>query len=132
LGAPEEQREVKEIANKMKETKHSLSLDSFLLVAQSIDFKNSIGALIDPIKEVLTTTADVAVVKKLQDVLVQLVQGLKMNPSVDVKDMLLHTYFLIKQNMDPGRIDEENRKKEKKKAKVGFAAFIQLDIAMQC
>jgi U3 small nucleolar RNA-associated protein 20 len=137
LGVAEEQRSEAKIQHSMKETKKSYALDSFQLMAQAVDFKQSSLALIGPVKDTLAGTgislteenstmkqSDVVLIKKLSDVLDQIVIGFKQNSSVKAEDLFVFCYLMIKENMDgdgsaaaedekPRELTEEEKKKQK-------------------
>lgn len=113
LGVAEEQRQEAKIQHSMKETKKSYSLDSFQLIAQAIDFAASSHTLVSPVREALIGAggslatenstfkqSDVQLIKKLSDILDQIVIGLKQNTSVQAKDLFVFCFLMIKENMD--------------------------------
>ncbi|KAF9975229.1 U3 snoRNP protein [Actinomortierella ambigua] len=117
------EKDTEEITGKMKEAKSNLSFHSFELLAGVIEFKN-MGLIMVPIKEVLSETEVVKVVRKADEVLRRLATGLNNNPRFDTQDVLIFCHGLVAQNLALSRSKEEI-KKERSRQEVNFTVNLK-------
>ncbi|KAF9926096.1 U3 snoRNP protein [Linnemannia zychae] len=112
------EKETEEITNKMKEAKSNLSFHSFELMAGIIEFKN-IGLIMIPLKEILSESEAVKVMRKVDEVMRRLATGLNSNPRFETKETLIFCHGLISQNLELSKTKEET-KKEKSRMEINF------------
>ncbi|KAG0232192.1 U3 snoRNP protein [Actinomortierella wolfii] len=126
------EKETEEITGKMKEAKSNLSFHSFELLAGVIEFKH-MGLIMVPIKEVLSETEVVKVVRKVDEVLRRLATGLNNNPRFDTQDVLIFCHGLISQNLALSRSKEEV-KKERSRQEINFTVNLKRPgaVTMDC
>ncbi|KAF9166281.1 U3 snoRNP protein [Actinomortierella ambigua] len=126
------EKDTEEITGKMKEAKSSVSFHSFELLAGVIEFKN-MGIIMVPIKEVLSETEVVKVVRKTDEVLRRLATGLNNNPRFDTQDVLIFCHGLVSQNLALSRSKDEI-KKARSRQEVNFTVDLKRPgmVAMDC
>ncbi|KAF9085956.1 U3 snoRNP protein [Mortierella sp. AD031] len=112
------EKETEEITGKMKEAKSNLSFHSFELMAGIIEFKN-MGLIMIPIKELLSESEAVKVMRKVDEVMRRLATGLNSNPHFETKETLIFCHGLISQNLELSKTKEEI-KKEKSRMEINF------------
>ncbi|KAG0304218.1 U3 snoRNP protein [Dissophora globulifera] len=112
------EKETDEITGKMKEAKSNLSFHSFELMAGIIEFKN-MGLIMIPIKELLSETEAVKVMRKVDEVMRRLATGLNNNPRFETKEMLIFCHGLISQNLAISKTKEEI-KKDKSRMEINY------------
>ncbi|KAG0093776.1 U3 snoRNP protein [Podila epicladia] len=103
------EKDTEEITGKMKEAKSNLSFHSFELLSGIIEFKN-MGLVMIPIKEVLSESESVKVMRKVDEVMRRLATGLNNNPRFETKEMLIFCHGLISQNLALSKTKEEIKK----------------------
>ncbi|KAG0201811.1 U3 snoRNP protein [Mortierella sp. GBA30] len=126
------EKETEEITGKMKEAKSNLSFHSFELMAGIIEFKN-MGQIMVPIKELLSESEAVKVMRKVDEVMRRLATGLNSNPRFETKEMLIFCHGLISQNLALSKTKEEI-KKEKSRMEINFTVDTKRpsQITMDC
>ncbi|KAF9352647.1 U3 snoRNP protein [Mortierella sp. AD094] len=112
------EKETEEITGKMKEAKSNLSFHSFELLSGVIEFKN-VGVIMIPLKEVLSESEAVKVMRKVDEVMRRLATGLNNNPNFDTKETLIFCHGLISQNLAISKTKEEI-KKDKSRMEINF------------
>ncbi|KAF8986162.1 U3 snoRNP protein [Entomortierella lignicola] len=112
------EKETEEITGKMKEAKSNLSFHSFELLSGVIEFRN-VGVIMIPLKEVLSESEAVKVMRKVDEVMRRLATGLNNNPKFDTKEILIFCHGLISQNLAISKTKEEI-KKEKSRMEINF------------
>ena len=112
------EKETEEITGKMKEAKSNLSFHSFELMSGIIEFKN-MGLIMIPIKELLSESEAVKVMRKVDEVMRRLATGLNNNPRFETKEMLIFCHGLISQNLALSKTKEEV-KKEKSRQEINY------------
>ncbi|KAG0375311.1 U3 snoRNP protein [Mortierella sp. AD032] len=112
------EKETEEITGKMKEAKSNLSFHSFELMAGIIEFKN-MGLIMIPIKELLSESEAVKVMRKVDEVMRRLATGLNANPYFETKETLIFCHGLISQNLELSKTKEEI-KKEKSRMEINY------------
>ncbi|KFH66562.1 hypothetical protein MVEG_07087 [Podila verticillata NRRL 6337] len=112
------EKDTEEITGKMKEAKSNLSFHSFELLSGIIEFKN-MGLIMIPIKEVLSESESVKVMRKVDEVMRRLATGLNNNPRFETKEMLIFCHGLISQNLALSKTKEEI-KKEKSRMEINY------------
>ncbi|KAK5808754.1 armadillo-type protein [Linnemannia elongata] len=112
------EKETEEITGKMKEAKSNLSFHSFELMAGIIEFKN-MGLIMIPIKELLSESEAVKVMRKVDEVMRRLATGLNSNPYFETKETLIFCHGLISQNLELSKTKEEI-KKEKSRMEINY------------
>ncbi|XP_077215224.1 ARM repeat superfamily protein [Tasmannia lanceolata] len=95
LGDVAEEKEVKKIALKMKETRKIKSFDTLKLIAQSITFKTNALKLLSPIKAHLQKHLTPKIKAKLETMLHHIAEGIQINSSVDQTDLFVFVFGLI-------------------------------------
>ncbi|KAI9139232.1 armadillo-type protein [Paraphysoderma sedebokerense] len=108
FGLVGQDKDNEEYVKKMKETKAARGLESWELVSKVVTLK-SIGALLMPIKSVLTETADSNTAKKVDDTLNRISIGLHSNSDIDLQELLIFIHGLVTENLSLSR----SGKKEK-------------------
>ncbi|KAG0325092.1 U3 snoRNP protein [Podila humilis] len=112
------EKDTEEITGKMKEAKSNLSFHSFELLSGIIEFK-SMGLIMIPVKEVLSESESVKVMRKVDEVMRRLATGLNNNPRFETKEMLIFCHGLISQNLALSKTKEEI-KKEKSRMEINY------------
>ncbi|KAI8602190.1 armadillo-type protein, partial [Dissophora ornata] len=112
------EKETEEITGKMKEAKSNLSFHSFELLAGIIEFKH-LGLILIPIKELLSETEAIKVMRKVDEVMRRLATGLNNNPRFEIKEVLIFCHGLISQNLAISKTKEEI-KKEKSRMEINY------------
>ncbi|KAL5994511.1 hypothetical protein ACLOJK_024564 [Asimina triloba] len=95
LGDVAEQKEVKKIASKMKETKKTKSFDTLKLVSQNVTFKTHALKLLLPVQSHMCKHLTQKVKAKLETMLHYIGTGIECNPSVNQDDLFIFVYELI-------------------------------------
>ncbi|KAF9948490.1 U3 snoRNP protein [Mortierella alpina] len=126
------EKETEEITGKMKEAKSNLSFHSFELMAGIIEFKN-MGLIMIPIKELLSESEAVKVMRKVDEVMRRLATGLNNNPRFETKEMLIFCHGLISQNLALSKTKEEI-KKDRSRMEINFTVNTKrpTQITMDC
>ncbi|KAG0255909.1 U3 snoRNP protein [Mortierella polycephala] len=126
------EKETEEITGKMKEAKSNLSYHSFELMAGIIEFK-SMGLIMVPLKELLSESESVKVMRKIDEVMRRLATGLNNNPHFDTKETLIFCHGLISQNLALSKSKEEI-KKEKSRMEINYTVNTKRpsQITMDC
>lgn len=99
FGTVAEQKEVGKIAGSMKEAARTQSYDSFKLIGRVINLKQSIGAVLAPLSELVEAATDMEQVKKLQEIFKNLAHGLHANSALHLTDLLVFVHRTIKANL---------------------------------
>nr|XP_043629943.1 small subunit processome component 20 homolog [Erigeron canadensis] len=95
LGDVSLEKEVEQIASKMKETRKKKSFGTLKLIAQNITFKTHALKLISPIKRHLQKPLTPIMKSKLKTMLDHIASGFECNKTVSQEDILIFTYGLI-------------------------------------
>lgn len=98
FGAVAEEKDVKGIASKLMEARHSKSSDSYELVARFCS-QERVVHLVLPLKEILENTASLKVSRRVHAVLRRIVSGLLLNESMSPQSILLLSHGLISQSL---------------------------------
>ncbi|KAI4884861.1 hypothetical protein NFI96_031248 [Prochilodus magdalenae] len=98
FGSLAEEKEIKGIASKSMEARHSKSSDSYELLAQFCS-QERVTQLIVPLKEVLENTTSLKVSRRVNNVLKRVVAGLLVNQSMTPQTILLLSHGLVSQSL---------------------------------
>ncbi|XP_077399499.1 small subunit processome component 20 homolog [Vanacampus margaritifer] len=98
FGVVAEEKEVKGIVSKLMEARHSKSMDSYQFLAQFCS-KESITALVLPLKEILENSKSLKVCNRIAAILRRLVLGLLENTGMSSSDILLLSHGLISESL---------------------------------
>jgi hypothetical protein len=96
FGDVAEQKEVEKIQRTYKEAKNIRSFDSFALLAQCIDFEQSILFVMQPLKELLQNTTDHRQLSKIEEILRHISLGLLRNPSVKQQTLCIFVHQILR------------------------------------
>ncbi|KAI8366801.1 armadillo-type protein [Radiomyces spectabilis] len=99
FGFTGQEKEADEMTGKTKEAKSKRSPASFELLATVVRFKN-IGLLLLPFKDIMTETESLKILRKVDDLLKRVANGLVRNPEFDSEELLNFSYGLISENVD--------------------------------
>ncbi|KAK3255424.1 hypothetical protein CYMTET_35392 [Cymbomonas tetramitiformis] len=89
------EKEVAAVAAKMKETKHSKSMDTLELLASRVNFTTHLGDLMAPVRNRLADANSLKVRTKLETALHHIAVGLMANPAVATQDLFVFIYSTI-------------------------------------
>lgn len=103
-----DEKDADEMTGKTKEAKSRRSPASFEQISKVIEFKN-VGVLLVPLKNVMSETESNRTLRKVDDLLRRISQGLVNNPGFESMELLDFTYGLISENIE----DYKTTKKEK-------------------
>ncbi|KAG0957866.1 hypothetical protein G6F61_002202 [Rhizopus arrhizus] len=99
FGGIGEEKDADEMTGKTKEAKSRRSPASFEQISKIIQFKN-VGMLLVPLKEVMSETENSRTLRKVDDLLRRISQGLVSNPGFESLELLDFTYGLISENIE--------------------------------
>ncbi|KAF7724248.1 U3 snoRNP protein [Apophysomyces ossiformis] len=99
FGITGQEKDVDELAAKTKEAKSRRSPQSFESLGTIVHFKN-VGLLLLPLKEIMSKTESLKVLKKVDDILRRVSAGLVRNPEFDSQELLDFAHGLISENVD--------------------------------
>ncbi|KAG0190710.1 U3 snoRNP protein [Apophysomyces sp. BC1034] len=99
FGITGQEKDVDELAGKTKEAKSRRSPHSFESLGTIIHFKN-VGLLLLPLKEIMTKTESLKILKKVDDILRRISAGLVRNPEFESQELLDFAHGLISENVD--------------------------------
>lgn len=107
LGDVSEQKEEEKFASKMKETRKQKSFETLKLIAQSITFRTNALKLLSPITVHLKKQLTPKLKTKLESMLNHIAAGVESNPSVNMTELFVFVYRLIKNGIDDGGLEEK-------------------------
>jgi U3 small nucleolar RNA-associated protein 20 len=96
FGVTGQEKDAEEYKSGMKEIKSSKSYDTMELLARVTPIRK-LGALISPIRNLLSETMDMRAVKKIDDLLLRLRKGVDQNPESDSREMLAFCWQIVSQ-----------------------------------
>ncbi|CEG75265.1 hypothetical protein RMATCC62417_10338 [Rhizopus microsporus] len=99
FGGIGEEKDADEMTGKTKEAKSRRSPASFEQLAKIIHFKN-VGILLVPLKEIMSETESGRTLRKVDELLRRISQGLVNNPGFESMELLDFTYGLIAENIE--------------------------------
>ncbi|KAJ7564585.1 hypothetical protein O6H91_02G024400 [Diphasiastrum complanatum] len=102
FGEVAEEKDVKALAVRMKETKHMRSFESFKLIAQVTSFRLHGFTLLNPVRNFLPNSLSPKIRSKVELVLKHIATGIQSNPSISREDLFLFLHGLIE---DGVRVD---------------------------
>eukprot|EP00698_Gefionella_okellyi_P013125 TRINITY_DN3578_c0_g1_i1.p1 TRINITY_DN3578_c0_g1~~TRINITY_DN3578_c0_g1_i1.p1 ORF type:complete len:2700 (+),score=760.97 TRINITY_DN3578_c0_g1_i1:176-8101(+) len=101
FGEVAQEKDVKQLAKKMKESKKIQSYDSFELLARTVTFTPHITLVVNPLQEMLAqVTTSKKQVAKLEKVLQRVAAGINANRSADKASLLLFVDSIMRGNTD--------------------------------
>ncbi|KAL7595784.1 hypothetical protein Lser_V15G29528 [Lactuca serriola] len=95
LGDVSEEKDIEQIASKMKETRKKKSFETLKLIAQNVTFKTHALKLMSPVTRHLQKQLTPKLKSKLETMLQHIASGIECNPTVNHKDILIFVYGLI-------------------------------------
>ncbi|XP_043092950.1 small subunit processome component 20 homolog [Puntigrus tetrazona] len=110
FGAVAEEKDIKGIASKVMEARHSKSSESYELLGQFCGQERIIH-LILPLKEILENSASLKVSRRVHAVLGRIVAGLLLNQSMSPQSILLLSHGLISESLP--LITTKNKEKQR-------------------
>ncbi|USW56121.1 Putative down-regulated-in-metastasis protein [Septoria linicola] len=96
FGVTGQEKDAEEYKSGMKEVKSSKSYDTMELLARVTPIKR-LGALVRPVRNMLSEMLGNKSVKKIDDLLLRLRKGLDQNPEADSRDMLSFCWEIVNQ-----------------------------------
>lgn len=107
FGDVSEQKEEEKFASKMKETRKQKSFETLKLIAQSITFRTNALKLLSPITVHLKKQITPKLKTKLESMLSHIAAGVEANPSVNMTELFVFVYRLLKNDIDDGGFEEK-------------------------
>ena len=104
IGEVAEKKEVKAIADKLKEAQSTQSYDSFELLARVVTPETHLEQLVGAVRNVLVSSVSLKVVTKMQESLRRILAGLLKNPNLNAPNALVIAYRLIVRHIDVDKI----------------------------
>ncbi|KAK4555996.1 U3 snoRNP protein [Recurvomyces mirabilis] len=96
FGVTGQEKDAEEYKSGMKEVKSSKSFDTMELLSR-VTPVNKLGALLRPIRSLLTEKLDAKTVKKVDELMTRLRKGVDQNPASDSRDMLVFCHEIVRQ-----------------------------------
>ncbi|KAK5115759.1 hypothetical protein LTR62_000848 [Meristemomyces frigidus] len=96
FGVTGQEKDAEEYKSGMKEVKSSKSYDTLELLAR-VTPVNKLGFLLQPIRLLLTEKLDAKTLKKIEELLTRLRNGVDQNPASDTRDMLVFCHEIVRQ-----------------------------------
>eukprot|EP01130_Rhizamoeba_saxonica_P010390 TRINITY_DN4251_c0_g2_i1.p1 TRINITY_DN4251_c0_g2~~TRINITY_DN4251_c0_g2_i1.p1 ORF type:complete len:1117 (-),score=239.60 TRINITY_DN4251_c0_g2_i1:71-3127(-) len=122
MGRAAEQKEVKQIANSMKEAKHSKSYDSFRLLATIIDVDKTFEDLVDPVFNAVLDAHEHKIQGRLKKIMDYIKIGLKRNETI-TSSLLIY----LKDTIDVYTLSSETTVASKRKTRKIDSTIIEDD-----
>ena len=94
FGLTGEEKEVEQIASKMKESRARKSFDSFELVSQIITL-NAIDKVLRPIRDIMVETSGASITRNIEEIFNRIAVGLMANESYSAVDFTLFAFKLM-------------------------------------
>lgn len=94
FGNVAEEKEVEELAKKMRETKGSKSFDSFELLAGVVSL-DRVGMLLKPLREAMEGSTQLNSTNAVDNALRRIASGLSTNPSITAGDLLIFVHGML-------------------------------------
>lgn len=108
LGDVSEQKEEEKFASKMKETRKQKSFETLKLIAQSITFRSHALKLLSPVTVHLQKQLTPKLKTNLESMLNHIAGGIESNPSVNMTELFIFVYRLMKDGIYDGSCEEKD------------------------
>eukprot|EP01113_Clastostelium_recurvatum_P037903 TRINITY_DN5592_c1_g1_i2.p1 TRINITY_DN5592_c1_g1~~TRINITY_DN5592_c1_g1_i2.p1 ORF type:complete len:2641 (+),score=780.53 TRINITY_DN5592_c1_g1_i2:1138-7923(+) len=99
LGQSAEQKDVAEIAKKLKEARGIHSFHSLEIVVSKIDFKATMGVIMKPLLDAMSTSRREKLATRVNEMLGRIAKGLFTNATLDIPALLVFLHQLISKNL---------------------------------
>ncbi|KAL0082208.1 armadillo-type protein [Phycomyces blakesleeanus] len=116
FGSIGQEKDSDEMTGKTMEARSNKSPATFELLAKIVRFKN-VGILLMPLKDIMSETESLKILKKVDDILSRIATGLVNNPEFESQELLDFAHGLISENVETFKIKTKTKVSKTQKEK---------------
>ncbi len=107
FGEIQDEKEAEDKKKNFTEIKKNKAVETYSLLAQTMEFKNSFMPLIGYLQDQMQGDHQTKSYLKIEEVLRHILEGLQKNTSIEIEDLILYCYTLIEDAFSNIKIKED-------------------------